>query len=98
MAPRRELATLLVAHALEEQQGIDDLVTREGIDDEPLLVGGDHLLRGGVDVEDALVEEHDILDERDLVMQPRLGDDALRLAEFEHAAPAASGSTVNSVR
>ncbi len=74
----------LVAQALEEQQRVDDLVAREGIDHEPLLVGGDHLLAGGVDIENALVEELDVLDERDLELQTRLGDDALRIAEFEH--------------
>ena len=74
----------LVGTTLEEQQRIDDLIAGEGIDHEPLLVGGDHLLVGGVDVEDALVENIDVLHERDLILQPRLGDDALRLAEFEH--------------
>ena len=82
--PESRVGTLLVAQALKEQQGIDDLVTREGIDDEPLLVGGDHFLRGGVDVEDAFVEQHNILNERNFVLKPSLGDDALGLAEFEH--------------
>ena len=41
-------------------------------------------MAGGVDVENALIEELDVLDERDLVLQTRLGDDALRIAEFEH--------------
>ena len=84
MAPIRELAMRLVAHALEEHQRVGDAVARKGIDDEPLLVGGNHLLRGGVDVEDALVEIFDVLDERDFVVQPWVLDLALRLAEFEH--------------
>ena len=40
-------------------------------------------MRSSVDVEDSLIEEHDVLNERDLVLKTRLGDDALRPAEFE---------------
>ena len=40
-------------------------------------------MRSSVDVEDPLIEEHDVLNERDLVLKTRLGDDALRPAEFE---------------
>src|SRR5262249_38304798 len=47
-------------------------------------IGGDHLLARCIDVENALVEELDILDERNLVLQARLGDYALRITEFEH--------------
>src|SRR4029078_10092460 len=81
--PEGRFGASLVGDALEEQQGVDDLVTRKGINHEPLLIGSDHLLRSRVDVEDALVEEHDVLNERDLILQTRLGDDALGPAEFE---------------
>ena len=65
---KARIGDALVAHALEEQQGIGDPVAGKGVDDEPLLVGGDDLLRGGIDVEDALVEIFDVLDEGDLVV------------------------------
>ncbi len=55
----------LVAHGLVELQRIGDPVAREGIDDEPLLVGGGELLRRRVEVEDALVEDLDRLHDRD---------------------------------
>ena len=84
MAPMRRIGDALIAHALEEHQRIDDAIAREGIDHEPLLVGGDNLLRGGVDAEHALVEIFDVLDEGDLVVEPRVLDLALGLAEFEH--------------
>ncbi len=74
----------LVAQGLEEQQGIHDAVARKRVDHEPLLVGGDHFLARSVDVENALIEELHVLNERNLVLQARVGDDALRLAEFEH--------------
>ena len=67
-----------------EQQGIDDAVARKGIDDDALLVGGGHLLRRRIEVEDALVEVVDRLHHRDLPVQPRVGDDLHRLAELEH--------------
>ena len=60
----------LVAHRLVKQQRIDDTPTRKGIDHEPLLVGGDNLLRRGIEVEQPLVEEHDVLNERNLVLRP----------------------------
>ena len=69
---------------LIEQQRIDDAVARKGIDHEPLLIGGGHLLRRRIEVEDALVEVVDRLHHRDLPVQPRVGDDLHRLAELEH--------------
>ena len=84
MAPSRELAMRSSRTLWKNSSGIGDAVARKGVDHEALLVGGDHLLRRGVDVEDALVEIFDVLDERDLVVEPGVLDLALRLAEFEH--------------
>src|SRR5262249_24922260 len=63
---------------------IGDAVARKRIDDDPLLVGGRHLLRRRVEVENALVEVLDRLHHRDLPVQSRLVDDLHRLTELEH--------------
>ena len=65
-------------------QRVVDAIAREGVDHEPLLVRGDHFLRGVLQVEDALVDIDHAVDQRDLEVQPRLGDDAHRLAEPDH--------------
>ena len=80
----RELAPSIDADRLIEPQRIVDPVAREGIDHEPLLVGGDHFLRRRVEIEDALVEIDHAVDQRQLEVQARLGDDAHRLAEPDH--------------
>src|SRR5262249_4194978 len=80
-APQRRLkhgaqpriSSLLVAHRLEEQERIDDLVAREGVDDEALLIRCDHFLGTRVDVENALVEIFDVLDERNFEIEARAG-------------------------
>src|SRR4029077_14018565 len=78
------------ADRLIDLERVGDAVTCEGIDDEPLaglhgacdtgtrfvLTRGDHFLRRGFDVENALVDIDDGVDERDLRTQSRLGDDA----------------------
>src|SRR5262249_49495831 len=69
---------------LIEQQWIGDAIARERIDHDPLLIGGGHLLRRGVEVEDALVEVIDGLHHRHLPVEPWFIDDGDRLAEFEH--------------
>src|SRR4029077_1842326 len=80
---------------LIEFQRIGDAITRKGVDHEPfaglcgtwdtgirpVLARGDHLLRRRFDGENALVDIDDGVDERDLGVQSRLGDDAHRLAE-----------------
>src|SRR5262249_14778861 len=48
------------------------------------LIGRGHLLRRGVEVEDALVEILNRLHHRHLPVEPGLIDDRHRLAEFEH--------------
>ena len=60
--PSRLLAPAMRADRLVEAQRIDDAVAREGVDHEPLLVGGDDLLRGQVEIEDAPVEIDHVLD------------------------------------
>ena len=79
-----ELAPSIGADRLIELQRILDAVAREGIDHEPLLVGGDHLLRRVFQIEDALVDADHAVDQRHLEVQARLGDDAHRLAEPDH--------------
>ena len=54
------------AERLVEAQRVLDTVAREGIDHEPLLVGGDDFLRRRFEVEDALVDADDVVDERRL--------------------------------
>lgn len=73
-----------VADRLEEFERIDDAVARKRIDDETLLVRGDHLLGRHVELEHAAIEEGDVLDERNLEVEARLPDHALRLAELQH--------------
>ena len=72
------------ADGLVEFQRVLDAVARERIDHQALLVGGDHLLRRVLEIEDALVDIDDAVDQRDLGMQSRLGDHAHRLAQPHH--------------
>ena len=72
------------ADGLIEQQRVLDLVTREGVDHEPLLVRGDHLLRGIFQIENALVDIDHAVDQRDLEVQSGLGDDTHRLAKTDN--------------
>ena len=69
------------AHRLEELQRVIDAIAREGIDHEPLLVGGDDLLRLRLEVENALIDVDHAVDQRELHVEPGLGDDTHRLAE-----------------
>ena len=80
----------LVTHGLEEQQRVGDAVAGKGIDHEALLVGGGDLLGLAVEVEDALVEIIDGVDERHLPVEAGRRDDALGLAEAQARAPARS--------
>ena len=66
---------------LEEQQRLGDLVTREGVDDQLLLVGGRDFLRRSIIVEDTVVEESRGVDERHLEMQTRFRDLTARFPE-----------------
>jgi hypothetical protein len=71
---------------LIEFQRIDDPVAQEGIDVEPVIVGGEYFLFGGLDNQDAIVEKNDILDEGLFEMEPRRGDETApgdRLAETQ---------------
>ena len=47
------------------RQRIDDAVAGEGVDLEPQLVGREHRLPLHVEIEHALVDPDDLLDERD---------------------------------
>ena len=64
------------ADGLIESQRIDDPVAQEGVDIEPVVVRGQHLLLGRLDVENAIVEEDDVFDERKFDVKPRLCDEA----------------------
>src|SRR5580692_8421157 len=77
---------------LIEFERIDDAVAREGIDDEALAglgeagIGpgaarGNHLLRRRLDVEYALVDIDDALDDRNFDVETRVCDDAPRFAQ-----------------
>src|SRR5690606_23073917 len=74
----------LVAHRLIKKQRIGDAPACEGIDHEPLLIGGNDLLRCGVEIEQPLVEVADVLNERDLEVQTRRCDEPLGLTKFEN--------------
>ena len=67
------LQLLLGAGADVHQQRIDDPVAGEGVDLEPALVGRQDLLALHVDVLDALVDPHDLVDERDAAGDARAG-------------------------
>ena len=82
--PSCELAPAIEPERLIEPQRIDDLVAREGIDHEPLLVGGDDFLRRIFEIENALVDIDHVVDERHLVIEAGLGDHAHRVAEAQH--------------
>ena len=77
------LGALQTANGLIEAQRVDDPVACEGIDHEPLAVLGDDFLRGRIEVQDALVDIDDVLDDRQLPVQPRLRDDGTRIAELK---------------
>src|SRR4029077_11632900 len=77
---------------LVEFERIGDAVAREGIDDEALAglseggirpgaARGNHLLRRSLDVENALVDIDDALDELKFDVETRLDDDAARFAQ-----------------
>jgi hypothetical protein len=72
------------ADRLIEFQHILDAVAGEGIDHEPLLVRCNHFLRGILKVENPIVDVDDGVDQRDLVVQPGLGDHFHRLAQPHH--------------
>ena len=72
------------ADGLIELQRVGDAIAREGIDHQPLLVGGDDLLRGVFEIENALVDGDDAVEQRELEVQARLGDGADRLAQPHH--------------
>ena len=89
------LKPILGARRNIHPQRIDDAIAREGINLEPALVGREHLLALHVDIADALVDPHHVLDEGNGEVQPRLGraellagpvaiDDPHRLAEADH--------------
>ena len=72
--PKPRAHVPLVAHRLIEEERVGDAITREGVDDDALLVGGGDLLRLRVEVEDAAVEILHRVDQRPLPVQPRLRD------------------------
>ena len=57
------LAAWIDADALIEAQRVLDAVAGEGVDHQPLLVGGDHFLRRIFQIEDALVDRDHAVDE-----------------------------------
>ena len=73
-----------VLDRLIEQQRVGDAVAGVGVDDEPLLVGDDDLLGRRLEIEQAVVVEDDVLDERPLDLQAGLANDPPRLAELQH--------------
>ena len=73
-----------VPDRLAEPQRVGDPVAGEGVDHEPLLVAEDQLDRRRVEVEHALVEIIDLLDERHLHVQPGSCTIAHRVAELQH--------------
>ena len=72
------------ADRLEEAQRIDDPVTAERVDDEPLLVRRDDFKRRRIEIENALVEDFDIVDQWQLGVEAGRQDDPNRLAEAKH--------------
>ena len=82
-AARRGRRDPLVADRLVVEQRVGDAVAGERVDHEALLVGGDHLLRRSVEIEQAAVEDAHLLHERDFGVEPRRGDLPLELAELE---------------
>ncbi len=48
------------------------------------MIRRDHLLRRGVQIKNALVEEIDVLDEGNLPVQTRIRNDALRLTDLQN--------------
>jgi hypothetical protein len=82
--PKPRPGDAFIAHGLVEQQRIGNAPTGKGVNNKTLLVRGDHLLRRRVEIEQALVEERDVLDERNLEIQTGLGHEPLRLAELEN--------------
>ena len=69
---------------LIELQRVDDLVTREGVHHELLLVQGRNFRRGRIIIEHALVEVDHFLNKRCLEMKSRIVDLALRITELQH--------------
>jgi hypothetical protein len=67
---------------LEELQRIDDAVADIGVDHHAALVAQRHFLGVGVEVQQALVEEHHVLPGL-LPLQAGSLDDALRIAELD---------------
>ena len=67
--------------ALIEPQRILDAIAREGIDNQPLLIGCDDFLCRILKVENSLVERDHRIDKRRLEMQARVGHYAHRLAK-----------------
>src|SRR5688572_9829272 len=62
--PEAGAGNSLSAGGLIEEKRIGDAPAGEGIDDKALLIRRDHLLRGGIEIEQPLVEIFDILHER----------------------------------
>ena len=78
------IAALHGANTLVEAHRIDDAIAGEGVDHQTLLVRRDQLLRIEVEIENALVEIFDVLDQRDLEIEARLDDGAPHLTELQH--------------
>ena len=76
---------LLGAERPVERQRVDDAVAGEGIDHQPLLVGGDDLLLVGFQIENALVELNDRLHKGPAPVKPRLAYHQHRLATLNNA-------------
>ena len=74
-------------HRLVELQQVDDAVAQERVDLDARVVGGQHLLVRRFQVEDLVRRQDHVLDQRQLEVQPRIGDEAAaadRLAEAQH--------------
>ena len=74
----------LVLDGLIKAQRFLDAITREGVDHEALLIGGDHLLRRVFQIEDTFVDPDHAVDQRHLEVKAWLGHHADRLTEPDH--------------
>ncbi len=73
----------LGADGLIESEWVGYAIARVSVDDGPLLIREDDLFRRRIEIEQALVVDDHILNERFFDPQPRGADDPPRLAELE---------------
>ena len=72
------------AQNLQELQGVGNPVAGEGIDLDAFLVGEQEFEFRWIEVQGPPFVHADVLQERNLEVQPRLGDDPHRVAELQH--------------